>query len=462
MRSKARRFEAFLGSGVVFLFGVMFVGQAGAQTVTVISADADLVDVFTITTDGTHLYVGGSDSDVPSEPRIWRIPIGGGAATRLYTGWGLNTCCTAGLALFGNDVFWIDPNSGPVTDTEIFRAPKDGSGPITPIYTGVFVGQPIVDGSDITTDGRKLYTADFVQGRVHSVNTDGGGITQLGPNRYGGFFEREHRNLIAEDVGVLYIGDLGQPSFGDTPPRVQSIPSAGGAFTTLFLGPTFTSRGWGGLAVGNNTIFLTEGNNILQMPVAGGTPTLLVSDPKFKTLQGITFFNNALYVADNGNLDTTNGPGKIWKVDLSTVIAGSLDIKPGKCPNEFKPRTGRSGHTTEISLVGTQNLDVTDVDLSSILLSRVDDVGGSVAPDRVRVQDRATPFEGEPWGCHKLRRDGIDDLRMGFFSVQMTQELQLDQLPEGTVLELVVTGNLLDGTPFVASDWILIGAVRAR
>ena len=279
MRSKARRFEAFLGSGVVFLFGVMFVGQAGAQTVTVISADADLVDVFTITTDGTHLYVGGSDSDVPSEPRIWRIPIGGGAATRLYTGWGLNTCCTAGLALFGNDVFWIDPNSGPVTDTEIFRAPKDGSGPITPIYTGVFVGQPIVDGSDIATDGRKLYTADFVQGRVHSVNTDGSGITQLGPNRYGGFFDREHRNLIAEDVGVLYIGDLGQPSFRDTPPRVQSISSAGGAFTTLFLGSPFTSRGWGGIAVANTTIFLTPCTTLLQMHVTGGTPMLLVSDP---------------------------------------------------------------------------------------------------------------------------------------------------------------------------------------
>lgn len=294
----------------------MFVGQAGAQTVTLISADADLVDVLAVTTDGTHLYVGGSDSDVPSQPRIWRIPIGGGAATRLYTGWGLNTCCAAGLAVVGNDVFWIDPNSGPVTDTEIFRAPKDGSGPITPMYTGILEGQPIVDGSDLTTDGGKLYTADFVQGRVHSLNTDGSAITQLGPNRYGGFFDREHRNLIAEDVGILYIGDLGHPSFGDSPPRVQSIPSAGGAFTTLFLGPTYTSRGWGGLAVGNNTIFLTEGNNILQMPVTGGTPTLLVSDPQFKTLQGITFFNNALYVADNGNFDTTNGPGKIWKVDL--------------------------------------------------------------------------------------------------------------------------------------------------
>ncbi len=454
---------ALIGSGLVFLLSLIFVGHAGAQTVTMISADADLVDVFAITTDGTHLYVGGSDSDVTSKPRIWRIPIGGGAATRLYTGWGINTCCAAGLAVVGNDVFWIDPNSGPVTDTEIFRAPKDGSGPISPMYTGVFVGQPIVDGSDITTDGSKLYTADFVQGRVHSLNTDGSGMSQLGPNRYGGFFDREHRNLIAEDEGVLYIGDLGQPWFGDSPPRVQSIPSAGGAFTTLFLGSTFTSRGWGGIAVGNNTVYLTEGNQILQMPVTGGTPTLLVSDARFNSLQGITFFNNALYVADNGNLEATNGPGKVWKVDFSSVvIAGSLDVKPGKCPNEFKPRTGKSGHRTDISLVGTQNLDVTDVDVSSILLSRVDDVGGSVAPNRLRIQDRATPFEGEPSGCHKLRRDGIDDLHMKFFSVQMTQELQLDQLPQGTVLELVVTGNLLDGTPFIASDWVVIGAVRAR
>jgi len=171
-----------------------------------------------------------------------------------------------------------------------------------------------VDGVGLTTDGSKLYTADEVQGRVHSLNPNGSGITQLNGNRYGGFFDREHFNSIAEDQGILYIADQGQASFGDTPPRVQSIPTTGGAFTDLFLGSVGTTRSWGGVAVANGTIFLTEGNQIMQMPITGGTPTLLVSDPQFKSLGGIMFFNNALYVADSGNFDSTDGPGKIYKV----------------------------------------------------------------------------------------------------------------------------------------------------
>jgi hypothetical protein len=148
------------------------------------------------------------------------------------------------------------------------------------------------------------------------MNPNGTAITQLNGNRYGGFFDREHFNSIAERDGVLYIADQGQPSFGDTPPRVQSIPAIGGAFTDLFVGPVGTTRPWGGIAIGTGAIFLTEGNQILQMPIAGGTPTVLVSDPRFKSLGGIIFYENALFVADSGNFDTTDGPGKIYKVSF--------------------------------------------------------------------------------------------------------------------------------------------------
>ncbi len=126
------------------------------------------------------------------------------------------------------------------------------------------------------------------------------------------------------------------------------------------------------------------------------------------------------------------------------------------CPNEFKPRLGNSGHKIDIALVGTAEFDVTEVDFATILLSRADGVGGVVLPERVRVKDRATPFDGEPCGCHELKKDGIDDLRMRFFAVDMTVVLELDTLPEGASVELVVTGNLLDGPAFTASDCIVI------
>jgi len=74
----------------------------------------------------------------------------------------------------------------------------------------------------------------------------------------------------------------------------------------------------------------------------------------------------------------------------------------------------------------------------------------------VRVKDRATPFDGEPCSCHELKKDGIPDLRMRFFAVKMTFEMELDLLTEGESVELMVTGELLDGTTFVASDCIVI------
>src|SRR5206468_2269636 len=82
------------------------------------------------------------------------------------------------LTVVGSNVFWIDPNGDPDA-TAIFRASTAG-GAITKIYSGFASGQPIVDGVGITTDGVRLYTSDDVQGRVHTLNIDGSGITQLG------------------------------------------------------------------------------------------------------------------------------------------------------------------------------------------------------------------------------------------------------------------------------------------
>ena len=69
--------------------------------------------------------------------------------------------------------------------------------------------------------------------------------------------------------------------------------------------------------------------------------------------------------------------------------------------------------------------------------------------------DVATPFEGkEPCDCHDLEGDGILDLSMKFITDEMVEALQLDDLPAGDLVQLVVNGTLLDGTPFSASDCI--------
>ena len=149
--------------------------------------------------------------------------------------------------------------------------------------------------------------------------------------------------------------------------------------------------------------------------------------------------------------------------DFSSVpepAALSLDIKPGSCPNSFNP--GSHG-VLPVALVGTEDFDVAEVDLDSVRLRRVDGVGGEVAPNEGPpgphsvIEDVATPFEGEPCECHDLEADGFLDLSLKFKTDDVVAALELDALNNGDELELVVTGQLLDGTEFTsAGDCILI------
>lgn len=51
---------------------------------------------------------------------------------------------------------------------------------------------------------------------------------------------------------------------------------------------------------------------------------------------------------------------------------------------------------------------------------------------------------------------------MRFRRPQLTNVLQLDGLPGGTLIELVLSGNLLDGTPFTANDCIMLVPIAAN
>jgi hypothetical protein len=136
-----------------------------------------------------------------------------------------------------------------------------------------------------------------------------------------------------------------------------------------------------------------------------------------------------------------------------------LDIKPGSCPNSYNRN---SSGVLPVALVGMEGFDVAEVDIDTIQLSRADDVGGSVAPHEgppgphTVMEDVATPFPGELCDCHELTGDGIMDLSLKFKSGDLVEALELDGLPAGSLVELVVSGQLLGGTEFAASDCIRI------
>ncbi|MHC4416240.1 MAG: FG-GAP repeat domain-containing protein [Planctomycetota bacterium] len=138
-------------------------------------------------------------------------------------------------------------------------------------------------------------------------------------------------------------------------------------------------------------------------------------------------------------------------------LVAAVDIKPGACPNPFN----RSSHgVLPVALVGTDDLAASDVDISSLRISRADGVGGSAAPNEgppgphTEIRDVATPFGGEPCDCHHLGGDDVLDVFMKFRSDDVVEALELDDLPGGADVELVVSGTLLDGTLFEGRDCI--------
>jgi pimeloyl-ACP methyl ester carboxylesterase len=276
----------------------------------------------TITTDGTNLYIGSGNN-------VLSMPIAGGLATTLYAS--ATPCCVVALAQTGGNLFWIDPNGDPDA-TAIFRGRTSG-GARTKVYSGFATGQPIVDGSGLTTDGSRLYAVDEVSGSLVSMNLDGSGIATLG-SRYAGGFSTEHLNRVTVSGGVVYIADEGCTCPGGTiAPRIVRMPAGGGSFTTLFDGGTAFSIRPHDLAVSGSTIFFTDSinNTIWKMPTSGGTPTPFIAGAPFSRVDGITALGDALYITDST-------AGKIYKISLTPAAAPEVKRRavapPGNAPLE--------------------------------------------------------------------------------------------------------------------------------
>ncbi|UCG32468.1 MAG: hypothetical protein JSU68_12475, partial [Phycisphaerales bacterium] len=149
--------------------------------------------------------------------------------------------------------------------------------------------------------------------------------------------------------------------------------------------------------------------------------------------------------------------GAFHSVGIKGYPRRDVDIKPGSCPNSFN----RKSHgVLPVALVGSDEFNVVEIDPGTVRLARADGVGGTVAPHEGPpgphsvYEDVATPVDGETCDCHEAGADGLMDLSMKFKTDDVVANLQLDDLAPGALVELMVTGNLLDGTPFEATDCV--------
>jgi hypothetical protein len=126
-----------------------------------------------------------------------------------------------------------------------------------------------------------------------------------------------------------------------------------------------------------------------------------------------------------------------------------LDIKPQSCRNPLNP--GSQG-VLPVAILGTDKIDVEEVDPATVLLM-------GVSPVRWELEDVATPFEPylgkqDAFDCTDEGPDGYMDLTLKF-DLQ-TIVAALGDVARGDVLVLQLSGLLHDGTPFIGEDVVVI------
>lgn len=135
-----------------------------------------------------------------------------------------------------------------------------------------------------------------------------------------------------------------------------------------------------------------------------------------------------------------------------------FDIKPTSCPNPLnvKPfnrqKGGPPNSVLPVAILGTEDFDVSSIDLSSILLE-------NVPPLRHSYEDVATPVD-DPTDCACTSEgpDGNLDLTLKFRKADIVYAL--GTVMDGQEVPLTITGLLLDGTEFEGTDCVLIRGDR--
>jgi len=141
-------------------------------------------------------------------------------------------------------------------------------------------------------------------------------------------------------------------------------------------------------------------------------------------------------------------PELINPIECSLEV--SLDIKPASCPN---PVNTKSRGVIPAAILGSEYFDVSQVDVSTVKLEGVE-------PLRWRFKDVATPFEPVVGkvdckeNCNKLGPDGFIDLTLKFSTQAVVKAL--GKVKDRECLTLQLTGKLLDGTPIVGEDVVVI------
>jgi len=136
-------------------------------------------------------------------------------------------------------------------------------------------------------------------------------------------------------------------------------------------------------------------------------------------------------------------PGAIRLIAGASTVPVALDIRPADCPNPLNPSSHGS---LPVAILGTEELDVADVDPTSLRLEGAGAVGWS-------LKDVSSPLGTESC-CVGAGPDGVLDLVLKFSVPEIAAGLGPVQKNAEVVLTL--EGALRDGTPVFGEDCVVI------
>ena len=152
--------------------------------------------------------------------------------------------------------------------------------------------------------------------------------------------------------------------------------------------------------------------------------------------------------------------GSITDVDNVTISPRTyevyFDIKPGSCPNPLnitfqkngKMETSGHGGVLPAAILGTEDLDVYNIDVSTVRLE-------GMAPIRYSFEDVTAPAASTGYcECDINDPDEKIDLVLKFSKIDIINAI--GPVSKGDIIEVTITGMLLDGTYFEGVDCLLI------
>jgi hypothetical protein len=189
----------------------------------------------------------------------------------------------------------------------------------------------------------------------------------------------------------------------------------------------------------------------MYVPLEGDEPNLVAAwnfdEAEGQIAHDLTGGNDAFLGSDPCNIDAAD---PIWvmpgaPVMCTPIVEVALDIKPGGCPNPFNVK---NRGVLPAAILGTEDVDVTMIDPTSIRLAEVE-------PLRSSIEDVAAPVtDGNECDCTTAGPDGFADLTLKFESQAIVEAI--GEVNDGQIVPLPVTGVLTDETPIEGIDCVLV------